>query len=77
MLTRRELIRNGVGLMGASSINSCKGRLGVVAFRALRQSSAKPQLLKLISQQIGRNSFLDRCKTATGMATDEVGAEYC
>jgi hypothetical protein len=35
-------------------------RLGVVAFRALRQSTAKPQLLKLISQQMGRNSFLDR-----------------
>jgi putative heme-binding domain-containing protein len=26
----------------------------------LRQSTAKPQLLKLISQQMGRNSFLDR-----------------
>ena len=35
-------------------------RLGVAAFRALRQSTTKPQLLKLISQQIGRNSFLDR-----------------
>lgn len=35
-------------------------RLGVAAFRALRQSTAKPQLLKLISQQMGRNSFLDR-----------------
>jgi putative heme-binding domain-containing protein len=34
--------------------------LGVAAFRALRQSTTKPQLLKLISQQIGRNSFLDR-----------------
>ncbi|MEY2835810.1 MAG: hypothetical protein RLZZ557_1472, partial [Bacteroidota bacterium] len=35
-------------------------RLGVVAFRVLRQSIAKPQLLKLISQQMGRSSFLDR-----------------
>jgi putative membrane-bound dehydrogenase-like protein len=35
-------------------------RLGVVAFRALRQSATKPQLLKLISQHIGRSSFLDR-----------------
>jgi len=35
-------------------------RLAAVAFRALRQSIAKPQLLKLISQQMGRSSFLDR-----------------
>ena len=35
-------------------------RLGVVAFRALRQSASKPQLLHLIGQNIGRSSFLDR-----------------
>ena len=35
-------------------------RLGVTAFRVLRQSATKPQLLKLISQHIGRSSFLDR-----------------
>jgi putative membrane-bound dehydrogenase-like protein len=35
-------------------------RLSVVAFRVLRQSIAKPQLLKLISQQMGKSSFLDR-----------------
>ena len=35
-------------------------RMGVVAFRALRQSTTKPELLKLISQHLGRSSFLDR-----------------
>jgi len=35
-------------------------RLGVVAFRTLRQSATKSQLLKLINQNMGRSSFLDR-----------------
>ncbi|MEN9949742.1 MAG: hypothetical protein RLY85_494 [Bacteroidota bacterium] len=35
-------------------------RLSVVAFRVLRQSIAKTQLLKLIIQEMGRSSFLDR-----------------
>ena len=35
-------------------------RLGVVAFRALRNSTTKSQFLKLISRNLGRNSFLDR-----------------
>lgn len=35
-------------------------RLGVVAFRALRKTATKSELLKLISQHLGRSSFLDR-----------------